>query len=167
MKSRSTGIAAASRPMTHEGVVGRAGFTLIEALVAMALLLAFLSVLVPHLFYARRIADHIDDRVAAQVLLRTLLDAPVDRAALGKGPREGEAANGLHWSVAAEPMFIDAMVPVPEEAARARAPADKDKKAPVARRHWIPFRLIGSVSWGGGHVVNAETLRLGLANDGE
>jgi hypothetical protein len=122
-------------------------------------------VLVPHLFYARRIADHIDDRVAAQALLRTLLDAPVDRTALGKTSREGEAANGLRWSVTAEPMFIDAMVPVPEEASRLRTPAANEKKAPAARRHWVPFRLIGSVSWGAGHLVSAETLRLGLADD--
>jgi prepilin-type N-terminal cleavage/methylation domain-containing protein len=137
----------------------RAGFTLIEALVAMALLLAFLSVLVPHLFYARRIVEHLDDRIAAQVLLRALLDAPVDRSALGNGSRDGET-DGLRWSVSAEPMFVDAMVP--HAAPPLPASRNSGDAAPKVRR-WRAFRLVVTVSWRSGHAVSAETLKLGSA----
>ena len=157
MRSGSVGMTAVSRPMSNDPANARAGFTLIEALVAMALLLAFLSVLVPHLFYARRIVAHLDDRIAAQVLLRTLLDAPVDRAALGNGLRDGEI-DGLSWSVSAEPMLVDAMVP--EIAPPLPGGGNRADAAPKARR-WRAFRLVATVSWGSGHVVSAETLKLG------
>ncbi|WP_315833185.1 prepilin-type N-terminal cleavage/methylation domain-containing protein [Bradyrhizobium prioriisuperbiae] len=152
----STGTAVGSRPTCRNSGEGRAGFTLIETLVALALLLAFLSVLGPHLFHARRIADHVDGRVAAQVLLRAILDAPVDRTALAKGPRDGETG-GLRWSVAAEPMFIDAMVPMERGLVQTAA-----AKATEPRPNWTAFRLIAKVSWGPGQMVSAETMRLGL-----
>ncbi|MBR0871358.1 hypothetical protein JQ633_13400 [Bradyrhizobium tropiciagri] len=135
---------------------------MIEALVALALLLAFVSVLGPHLFYARRIADKIDGRIAAQTLLRTILDAPLDRSVLANGTRDGETA-GLRWSVTAEPMFIDAMVPRRE----ASAPATADKKPPAGDQpaNWIAYHLVASVSWGPGQVVRADTLRLGLGGE--
>ena len=157
MRSRSTGMMAASPPMSTDLANARGGFTLIEALVAMALLLAFLSVLVPHLFYARRIVEHLDDRIAAQALLRTLLDAPVDRSALGNGVRDGET-DGLRWSVSAEPMFVDAMVP--HVAPPLPATRNSGEAAPKPRR-WRAFRLVATVSWRSGHVVSAETLKLG------
>ncbi|WP_244066678.1 type II secretion system protein [Bradyrhizobium sp. Ce-3] len=140
----------------------RAGFTLIEALVAMALLLGFVSVLGPHLFYARRIADRIDGRVAAQVLLRTLLDAPIDRAILANGTRDGETA-GLRWSVTSEPMFVDAMVA--RRDAAAGAAADKKQEPAAKRPNWIAYHLVATVSWAPGQRVSADTLRLGLGAD--
>ncbi|KWV57814.1 hypothetical protein AS156_37020 [Bradyrhizobium macuxiense] len=138
---------------------------MIEALVAMALLLAFVSVLVPHMFQARRIAVNAQQRVAAQGFLRGLLDAPLDRLALRKGPREGET-DGLQWSVEAEPMFVDAMLPAdgPEPSvlkAAAKDPVPKKNPAPK-RPHWTAFRVIAKVSWGPGQMVTAETVRLGV-----
>jgi Tfp pilus assembly protein PilV len=61
---------------------GQAGFSLLEALVSLAVILAFAGVLGPHLSQARRIMADADGRVAAQVLLRSLLDAPFDRSGL-------------------------------------------------------------------------------------
>jgi prepilin-type N-terminal cleavage/methylation domain-containing protein len=145
--------------MNAEAAGARDGFTLIEALVAMALLLAFLSVLVPHLFYARRIAEHVDDRIAAQVLLRTLLDGPIDRSALGNWFRDGEI-DGLRWSVSAEPIFVDAMVP--DAASHLPVAGNSGNAAPKPRR-WRAFRMVAAVSWGSGHVISAETLKLGPA----
>ncbi|MCA6120306.1 prepilin-type N-terminal cleavage/methylation domain-containing protein [Bradyrhizobium sp. WSM 1704] len=145
--------------MCPEARAARAGFTLIEALVALALLLAFVSVLGPHLFYARRIADRLDGRIAAQTLLRTILDAPLDRAVLANGTRDGETG-GLRWSVTAEPMFIDAMVAKREVAAPIAA--DKKERPGDKPVNWIAFHLVASVSWGPGQVVRADTLRLGL-----
>src|SRR5260370_31549713 len=89
MNFASIGTPAASRSHRDSGGNGQAGFTQLEALVALALVLAFAAVLGPHLSQARRIMAQADGRVAAQVLLRSLLDAPFDRSGLVKAPPDG------------------------------------------------------------------------------
>jgi prepilin-type N-terminal cleavage/methylation domain-containing protein len=140
MKSASIGTPAASRSHRDNGK-HQAGFTLLEALVALALVLAFAATLGPHLSQARRIMDHAEGRVAAQVLLRSLLDAPFDRSRLAKASRKGEA-NGLRWSVIAEPVV-------------AAAPGAPERKK------WLPYRITASVAWSSDQVMTAETIRLG------
>ena len=140
MKSASTGSRAVSRLRRDNGK-GQAGFTLLEALVALAVLLVFASVLGPHISQARRSRDHAESRVAAQVLLRTLLDAPFDRSDLANASRSGETG-ALRWRIASEPVF-------------AAASGGPD------RRNWLPFRVMASVAWGPDQVVSAETIRLG------
>jgi prepilin-type N-terminal cleavage/methylation domain-containing protein len=140
MKSASIGIPAVSRSR-RDDAKGQAGFTLLEALVALALILAFAAVLGPHLSQARRIMDHAEGRVAAQVLLRSLLDAPFDRSGLAKASRGGETG-GLRWHIAAEPVLTS-------------APGAPD------RPNWLAFRVIASVAWGADQVLTAETIRLG------
>ena len=162
MRSTSTGTTAALRSICPEPRAAEAGFTLIEALVAMALLLAFVSVLGPHLFYARRIADKIDGRIAAQVLLRTILDSPVDRAILANGTRDGETA-GLRWSVTSEPMFVGAIAV--RRDAPTSTPPDKKAEAATKRPNWIAYHLVATVSWAPGQMVSADTLRLGPEAD--
>src|SRR5258707_14358888 len=61
MKFASIGTPAASRSR-RDVSKGQAGFTLLEALVALALVLAFAAVLGPHLSQARRIMDHAEGR---------------------------------------------------------------------------------------------------------
>lgn len=139
MKSVSIGSPAASRLRPDDGK-GQAGFTLLEALVALALVLAFAAVLGPHLSQARRIMDHAEGRVAAHVLLRSLLDAPFDRSGLASASLKGEA-NGLRWSIVAAPV--------------AAAPGAPDKQK------WLPYRVRASVVWDADQVVTAETIRLG------
>jgi prepilin-type N-terminal cleavage/methylation domain-containing protein len=141
MRSASIGTPAASPSSRAERGDRRSGFTLIEALVALALLLAFAAALGPYLFQARRIMVDAEGRVAAQVLLRTLLDAPFDRASLANVSREGEAG-GLRWRIVTEPLAI--------AAAGAR---DRPK--------WSAFRVVVSVAWGPRQVITAETVRLG------
>jgi Prokaryotic N-terminal methylation motif len=156
MKCASTGIRAVSRffPRTARN---SAGFTLIEALVALALLLAFAATLVPYLFHARRIMAGIDGRIAAQVLLRSLLEAPLDRSTLLNTSREGET-DGLRWRITAEPMPISS-IPIPP---RPKISPDAGQKEPAPERpKWSTFRVIASVSWGPGMSVSAETVRLG------
>jgi type II secretory pathway component PulJ len=116
-----------------------AGFTLFEALVALALVLAFVEVLGPHLFHARRIMANSQGRVAAQVLLRSLVDAPFDRAQLANVSRSGETA-GLRWHIVTQPMTTGAPL----------SPGQP----------WMAFRVIASVSSGGGQIIMAETVRL-------
>ncbi len=140
MRSASIGTPAASRSRRDNGE-GQAGFTLLEALVALALVLAFAAVLGPHLSQARRIMDHAEGRVAAQVLLRSLLDAPFDRSGLANASRKGEAS-GLRWRIVAEPVV-------------AAAPGAPDQP------RWLPYRVTASVAWGSDQVITAETIRLG------
>ena len=138
MKFASIGTPAASRS-PRDGS-GQAGFSLLEALVALAVILAFAGVLGPHLSQARRIMADADSRVAAQVLLRSLLDAPFDRSSLVNASSEGETA-GLQWRVVSEPT--------------AAATPDASK-----RPNWLAFRVMASVMWGSGQVITAETIRL-------
>jgi type II secretory pathway pseudopilin PulG len=140
MKSGSIGIRAAFSSSPSNQVEKRSGFTLLEALVALTVLLAFVSVLVPYLFHARRIMDNSEQRIAAQILLRTLLNAPFDRSHLANAVRTGEV-NGLHWRIVAKPMAVD------------DAPSNNSKS-------WSAYRIAASVSWGIGQSVAAETARL-------
>jgi prepilin-type N-terminal cleavage/methylation domain-containing protein len=117
---------------------GRAGFTLIEALVALALILAFVEVLNPYLFHLRRIGVDADRRVAAQVLLRSLLDAPFDRSQLAQASRSGQLT-GLRWQIVTEPLVIATLPPDGE---------------------WKAFRVTARVLSDRGQVAIAETVRL-------
>lgn len=138
MKFASIGTPEALRSRRDGG--GQAGFSLLEALVSLAVVLAFAGVLGPHLSQARRIMADADGRVAAQVLLRSLLDAPFDRSGLANVSRDGETA-GLRWRVASEPVV-----------AAARRSAD--------RPNWQAYRVMASVAWGSDQVITAETIRL-------
>ena len=140
MKFASIGTPAASRSRRDDSK-RQAGFTLLEALVALALILAFAAVLGPHLSQARRIMVHAEGRVAAQVLLRSLLDAPFDRSGLANAVRKGEAS-GLRWRIVAEPVL-------------AAAPGTPDQP------RWLPYRVTASVAWSSDQVITAETIRLG------
>ena len=155
MKCASTGIRAVSR-LIRRSARNSAGFTLIEALVALALLLAFAATLVPYLFHARRIMAGIDGRIAAQVLLRSLLEARFDPSTLVDTSREGETA-GLRWRITAEPLLISS-APIPPRAKI--SPEAGQKESAPERPNWTPFRVIASVSWGPGMSVSAETVRL-------
>ena len=141
MKFASIGTPAASQSHRNGGGNRQAGFTLLEALVALALILAFASVLGPHLSQARRIMAQADGRVAAQVLLRSLLDAPFDRSGLANASRKGEASQ-LRWRIVAEPVL-------------AAAPGAPDQP------RWLPYRVTASVAWGSDQIITAETIRLG------
>jgi type II secretory pathway component PulJ len=139
MKFASIGTPAVLR-LRRDGRKGQAGFTLREALVALALVLAFAVVLGPHLSQAHRIMSHAEGRAAAQVLLRSLLDAPFDRTGLANSSRKGEASE-LRWRIVAEPVL-------------SVAPG-----APDQRRR-PPYRVTASVAWGSDQVTTAETIRL-------
>ena len=143
MRSVSTGTPAASRSSRVDGADRRSGFTLLEALVALTLVLAFAAALGPYLFQARRIMVDAEARVAAQVLLRTLLDAPFDRAKLARVSREGETGR-LRWQIVTEPLV---------GAASSRS----------ERSSWAAFRVAATVAWGPRQLVSAETVRLGKA----
>ena len=139
MRFGSIGIRAALLLRPCDRQKDCAGFTLFEALVALALVLAFVEVLGPYLFHARRIMVNSEGSVAAQVLLRSLLDAPFDRSQLANVSRSGETA-GLRWRIVTQPMATGG--------------------APSRGQPWTAFRVIATVSSGGGQVITAETVRL-------
>src|SRR5260370_34292147 len=139
MKFASIGTRAALRSRPGDSGKSCAGFTLFEALVALALVLAFVEVLSPYLFHARRIMFNADGRVAAQVLLRSLLDAPFDRSQLANVSRSGETA-GLRWRIVTQPMTT-------------AAPSSPGQP-------WTAFRVIAIVASGGGQGITAGTVRL-------
>jgi type II secretory pathway pseudopilin PulG len=139
MRFASIGIPAAFSSSRCDCGDKRAGFTLIEALVSMALILAFVGTLVPYLFHSRRIMDNAEHRVEAQILLRTLLNAPFDRSHLTNAIRGGEI-NGLHWRIVVAPMTFDA--------------------SPSGAAPWTTYHIVASVTFGAGRLVTAETVQL-------
>jgi len=164
MRFASTGTRAALRLFRKRGR-RRAGFTLLEALVALALLVAFAATLGPYLFHARRIMAGVGDRIAAQVLLRSLMDTPFDRETPVRASRAGET-DGMHWRILAEPIAI-----YPKPAARRRqiSPEQQQQRQqqnePAAQPvNWTTFRVVASVSWAPGRSVSAETVRLGKSD---
>jgi prepilin-type N-terminal cleavage/methylation domain-containing protein len=140
MRSASTGIRAAWLWKAAPCRSKRAGFTLLEALVALALVLAFAAALGPYLYQARRVSANAGSRVAAHVLLRTLLEAPFDRPSLANVSRSGEAG-GLRWRIDTAPLASE---------------ATSGTGQPV----WRAFRMVARVSWGADQAVTAETIRL-------
>jgi prepilin-type N-terminal cleavage/methylation domain-containing protein len=157
MRFASIGTRVASRLFPGNGIRSRAGFTLLEALVALALVLAFAAALGPYLFQARRIIAGADDRIAAQILLRSLLEAPFDRSNPANVSREGENA-GLRWRITTEPILTDIMPP--ERQQKVSSP-DERQNYSANKGDWKPFRMVVIVSWGPGLSISAETVRLG------
>lgn len=143
MRFGSIGIPGASRSSRNEPEEGCAGFTLLEALVALALVVAFVGTLGPYLFHARSIMDNAEHRVAAQILLRTLVDAPFDRSQLANASRSGQL-NDLRWRIVSEPMASDIA-------------------SSATGRQWQAYRVTASVAAGQGQTIAAETVRLGAA----
>ena len=138
MRSELTGTPVASQSGRNDRSDSQAGFTLLEALVALALLLIFASAVGPHLSQARRIMANAEGRVAAQVLLRSLLNAPFDRSSAASASHEGET-NGLRWRIDTEPTAV----------VRGQN-----------QSNWSAVRVVASVAWAPGQVIMAETIRL-------
>ena len=126
---------------------------------ALALLLTFAATLNPLLYQARRIMENADRRVVANMVLRSVLAAPVDRASLANLSREGDTG-GLHWQIAAQPMAAPAL-PVSLSKPKPKIP---DQKAPQQQADWAPYLVTARVTWAPGRTLSAETVRLGKAD---
>ena len=150
MKFASTGTRAASASRRNDAT-GQAGFTLIETLVALALVLAFVLATGPLYYHARQILLQGDGQVRAQLLLRDLLSEPFSRAHPHLGPRDGETA-GMQWQLAIEPAYA-------EEPEAPEPPSGSSGKEQTIK--WSLLRVTAHVYWGAGKVASAQTLRLG------
>ena len=163
MRFASTGTRAALRLLRKRGR-RRAGFTLLEALVALALLVAFAATLGPYLFHARRIMAGVGDRIAAQVLLRSLMDTPFDRETPVRASRAGETG-GMRWRILAEPIAIYPKPAAPRQKSPEQRQGEPKQNEPAAQAiNWTTFRVIASVSWARDGSVSAETVRLGKSD---
>jgi hypothetical protein len=148
MTFASIGTRGASLSARRRSVSRRsAGFTLIEALVSLALLAAFVGVFGPLMFQSRRILARGDGEVRAQLLLRSVMNTP-DRP-LEEGTREGEDG-GFLWRITISP--ADQTDSVVEPTSPGAPPYN-----------WSLYQVSGRVSWGDGKFVTAEALRLGKA----
>jgi type II secretory pathway pseudopilin PulG len=164
MKFASIGTPAASPSSPHRRNSGQAGFTLLEALAALTLILAFAAALTPLFFHARRIMLYADGRVAAQILARSLLEEPLDRASLSSLARDG-TTEGLEWRIRSEPTDIAAAFPSrPQKQSPAQpVPPGQNAGAGTSGGQWVPYRIVATVSWAPGQAVRAETVLLGKA----
>lgn len=159
MKFVSIGTPAASPSSPHRPNDREAGFTLLEALAALTLIVAFAAAVIPLLFHARRIMLSADGRVAAQILARSLLQEPLDRTSLANLAQDGET-EGLEWQIRSEP--TDVVASLPSRGPGQKPPAQTGAAAASPVR-WAAYRVIASVSWAPGQSVRAETVRLGTA----
>ena len=147
MRSASIGTPAASRSRRRNPNGGRAGFTLLEALVALALLLAFAAAAAPLFHHGRRILARGDGEVRAELILNSLLTKPLQSEEIDSGGSEGESA-GFRWRVTIEPF----------EGAAVAAPAEADSKGPPY--DWRLYRIAARVVWADNQSVGGDTLQL-------
>jgi general secretion pathway protein I len=121
---------------------GDDGFTLIEALVALAVTAVCLTAIATLMAQNIRASRQIDQRVALVSVLRKVATAMPDRPDLMGVDLAGEMA-GQRWAVSAAPF------PDP-------APPQPGKAAP----QWMPQAIIVSARSPSGSLVKVETLRL-------
>lgn len=154
MRYASIGTPAVSQLKRLEAKTRKRGFTLIEALVALALIAGFAAVFDPLLFQARQILFQGNGQIRAQTLLRGLLDTSFDRFDPQTGIREGENA-GMRWRVSVEPFAPEGEPFEPEPEASNQHPGP----------NWALFRITARVFWGTHQEIMGESLQLGTASN--
>ncbi|MFE1597984.1 PulJ/GspJ family protein [Methylobacterium sp. ID0610] len=158
-------------PDRGRGPRSRAGFTLVEALTALAIV-AMLGLAVQRGVIQSRLGWlWIDDRVAAERVARSLLARPVNLAQTQAGGWSGTAEDGRAFTVRLSPVTLPLPDPLPDPDARtpaAPAPpgpgtAQQAPQEPPIR--WVPRRQRIEVASGRGSLT-IETIRLCPVEDG-
>ena len=152
----------------------RAGFTLIETLVAL-LVLSIVMVVAQRGFVTARLGlDRAQSTFAAEAVARSIVETQLDLLAAAPGVRTGET-DGLAWTVTAEPIVLP-LPPAPPPAPTSQssaggqqsqaqgqsqndAQADERKQAEEAAK-WRPMRVTVRVANGAGRPLTIETLHL-------
>lgn len=119
---------------------GTAGFTLIEALVALAIVAISLSSIGMLIATTVRGTRTIDHQLNAVETTRGILAALPDRDQLAFGTMSGERADH-HWRIDVSP--FDAASAVPSQATK-----------------WVPLSVVVTVRSPGGGTLRIETIRL-------
>jgi general secretion pathway protein I len=126
-----------SRPSAY---AGEAGFTLIEVLVALAVVAATLAAIGSVVAVSMRGARSIDQRVAFRETLRALMTSLPDRRDLDAGTKSGTSA-GFLWRLEIAP-FVASFVD------------------PSATTQWQPEAIVVTVQSPSGQVMRINTIRL-------
>ncbi|WFT82194.1 prepilin-type N-terminal cleavage/methylation domain-containing protein [Methylobacterium sp. CB376] len=149
-RPRGAGIRAAAGRISGEA--GRAGFTLVEALAAFAIVAMLSLALQRGLVQSRLGWLWIDDRVAAARVARSLLVQPVNLAQAAAGG--WEEADGRRFRVRLSPVALPLPPPPPEPVPPVPRPPDRE---PAIR--WVPLRERIEVETARGALA-LETIRL-------
>lgn len=131
---------------------GDDGFTLIEALVAFAIVAALSLVVQRGLIQSRIGWAAVEDRTGAERLARSLLEEPLTPAAVAAGGREG-VTDGRRWRIGLQ--NLDLPLPRPPEP-EGGAPPQPAQEGP----RWLPLRVRIEVATARGRPVEVETVRL-------
>ncbi len=124
----------------HEHEQGSAGFTLIEVLVALAVVAASLTAIGALVAVSMRGAQSIDRRLAFRETLRALVTSLPDSRDLDPGSKTGVAA-GFEWRLDVAPFvatFVD----------------------PQAQTPWQPEAVVVTVRSPSGQLLRINTIRL-------
>jgi hypothetical protein len=139
--------------MMARGPQGDDGFTLIEALVAFAIVAALGLVVQRGLIQSRVGWAAVEDRTGAERLARSLLEEPLTPAAVAAGGREG-VTDGRRWRVGLQ--TLDLPLPSPPEPADGAPQQQPAQEGP----RWLPLRVRIEVATARGRPVEVETVRL-------
>lgn len=130
----------------------RDGFTLIEALVAFAIVAALSLVVQRGLIQSRVGWAAVEDRTGAERLARSLLEEPLTPAAVAAGGREG-VTDGRRWRVGLQTLDLPLPSPPEPEGGAPPQPAQEGLR-------WLPLRVRIEVATARGRPVEVETVRL-------
>ncbi|SFK54094.1 type II secretion system protein [Methylorubrum salsuginis] len=130
------------------------GFTLIEALVAFAIVAALSLVVQRGLIQSRVGWAAVEDRTGAERLARSLLEEPLTPAAVAAGGREG-VTDGRRWRIGLQTLDLPLPNP-PEPETGAAPPPQPAQEGP----RWLPLRVRIEVATARGRSVEVETVRL-------
>ena len=146
----------------------RGGFTLIETLVAFAVMATLLSVLFRGVVTLRAGALAFDVRTQEDLVARAILDDALANRTLRAGTYSG-TRDGRHWTMVAKAIDLSAQVPLASPAPATPSapptppgpgtPAGQPQPSVPASPVWTPQRLVVRVETTG-RPVEVETIRL-------
>jgi len=122
----------------------RPGFTLIEIIVALAILAVALGTLFQAFSTGLRATAVADRQAAAVMLAQSLLDRIGQDIPLAAGEQAGVSEDGMHWSIAIVPSPLIAL--------------DRRADSPL-----LPFDVAVTIAGDGGRPLTLTTLRLAPA----
>lgn len=147
----------------------RAGFTLIETMVALVVLAVVIVAAQRGFVTARLGLERAQSTLAAEAVARSIVETQLDILAAAPGVRQG-ATDGLAWTVTTEPIVLPLPPPAAPPAPAGRGgqggdPAegkDAQKEAEEASK-WRPMRVTVAVANGAARPLTVETLHLAKA----
>ena len=136
---------ALDRPKARRGKRGRAGFTLVEAIVSLAVVAVSLAAIGSLMSANIRAAGALEQHLSLTETARALWTALLDRNAPNGDDLSGETA-GQRWRITAQP-YLDSYV---------------DRASPSP---WVPRLVIMRVQSPSGAVLQIDTVRLRKRTD--